>query len=105
MHGRGPPAWIQQSGSRSEGLRNMINGVGSSALHHCALYDDARADILPECDKQFAGERDDRRFFVAPTIRSHPFLEPVGECRVRLMADPQPCELQQRRSQSGIAGF
>jgi len=105
MHGRGPPAWIQQSGSRSGGLRKIVINSGSSDLHHCALYDDTGTDILPECNQKFASERDDRRLFKASTILLNPFLEPSGECRVRLMADPQPCELKQRRSKSGIAGF
>src|SRR3954465_1577533 len=77
--------------------RGMISG----SLHHGSLDDDALGDVLPEGHEQLARQRHDRALAAALAVR----LEPLGQCRLRLVAHPQPGELDHRRSQAWIAGL
>lgn len=80
-------------------------GNASGGLHDCPLDDDAGVDILPQRDEQLAGERDNRCLLETAAVLLDPVLKPQGECRSRLMAQPEPGRLDQRRSQPWIAGF
>jgi hypothetical protein len=62
-------------------------------LHHGAFDDDTSDHILPERDQQLSRQRHDRRLAQAAAVAPDPFVEPVGERRVRLMAQPEPGEL------------
>src|SRR5690606_1314042 len=67
------------------------------------FYDNSSVHVFPQRDKQFTGKRDDRRLLIPATILHDPCLEPLAERRVRLMAHPEPCNLDKRRSQPGVA--
>ena len=68
-----------------------------------AFDDDSGVDVLPERHEKFARKRDDRGFLLTTAILRHSRLEPCGERGSGLMTYPQPCELNKRRAQSGIA--
>ncbi len=79
--------------------RWLRRGHGSAVDHKPGGH------VLPQGDEQFACQRDDRAFLVAPAAMADPVPEPVGERRVRLMAQPQPQlrQLDHRPSQPWIA--
>lgn len=86
-------------------ITELGSGNASGGLHDCPLDDDAGVDILPQRDEQLAGERDNRCLLETAAVLLDPVLKPQGECRSRLMAQPEPGRLDQRRSQPWIAGF
>lgn len=71
-----------------------------SLLHDCALDDDARSHVFPERHQQLACQCRNRLPFPAPAIVGNAGLVPLRERRVRLMPEPQPRHLAQRRSQA-----
>src|SRR5216683_534268 len=78
----------------------------SSSGRHCGAFDhDTGGYIFPERDQQLPRQRHDRRLAQAAAIKADSFVKPKGERRVRLIAQPQPRELDQRCSQSWISGF
>src|SRR5262249_59955028 len=70
-----------------------------------AFDQDTGGYIFPERDQQLSRQRHDRRLAQTAAITADPFVKPKGERRVRLIAQPQPGELDQRCSQSRISGF
>ena len=78
----------------------------SSSGRHCGTFDhDTGGYIFPERDQQFSRQRHDCRLTQAAAITANSFAEPKGERRVRLIAQPQPGELDQGCSQPRISGF
>src|ERR1700710_1548081 len=77
-------------------------GPGSgSGLHRGPLDDDALGDILPQCHQKLARQRHDRAL---AALRAS-LLEPARQGRLRLVAYPEPGELDHRGPQPGIAGL
>jgi hypothetical protein len=62
--------------------------VSSGRLHNGAFEHDAGGHIFPERDQQLSRQRHDRGFAQAATVQLDPFVEPQGERRMRLMAQP-----------------
>jgi len=76
------------------------------AVFHDRILDyDAGADVLPESNEQLARQCDDHRLFETAAVAGNALLEPESERRVGLVAQPQPGELDHRRSQTRISGF
>jgi hypothetical protein len=103
------PALVRLPGSvRTDQVRED-DGVRlecSLSGRHCGTFDhDTGGYIFPERDQQFSRQRHDCRLTQAAAITADSFAEPKGERRVRLIAQPQPGELDQCCSQSRISGF
>jgi hypothetical protein len=63
-------------------------GVFFDAAQDGAFDHDAGAHILPQRHQELSRERHDRRLLEAAAIVLDPFVEPAGQRRVRLMAQP-----------------
>ena len=72
----------------SWGLRDWLGGLSSCGLHHSTFDDEAGGHIFPECDEQLSRQRHDRRLAQAAAVAFYAIVEPKGERRVRLMAQP-----------------
>ena len=72
----------------------------SGDFHHSALDNEAEGDIFPERDQELPRQGDDGRLLQPTAIALDAFFEPQRERRLRLMTQPQPCELDERCSQS-----
>lgn len=59
--------------------------------HSSSLDHDPGGHILPQGHEQLACQGDDRDLPALPAAMACPFMEPVRESRVRLIAQPQPC--------------
>ena len=75
----------------------------SSGCCNGTFDDDPGVDVLPERHEKFARKRDDRGFLVTAAILRDARLEPCGKRGSGLMTYPQPCQLNERRAQPGIA--
>jgi len=82
-----------------------VQGVGSGSLHQGSLDHHICSCVFPQRDKQFASERHDRRLPETAAVVLHPFLEPAGKRRARLIPGPEPGQLDHGRSQAAIAGL
>ena len=74
----------------------------SGGFQHGTFNDDARTGIFPKRDEQSSGNGDDHRLLEPSPIPSHLILKPKRQCGIRLVADPQPDDLDQRRAQTWI---
>src|ERR1700680_2735559 len=70
------------------GITGLARGLSSCGLHHSTFDDDAGGHIFPECDEQLSRQRHDRRLAQAAAVAFYTVVEPEGERRVRLMAQP-----------------
>ena len=95
-----PPGLI-----RSRKMTEFGKSVSSSGRHRGTFDHDTGGYIFPERDEQFSRQRHDCRLTQAAAITADSFVEPKGKRRVRLIAQPQPGELDQCCSQSRISGF
>src|SRR5271166_1305735 len=68
----------------------LETGLPSGRPNHRAFDYDSGAHIFPERDQQLSRHRHDRRFAPTTAVAFDSVLEPVGECRARLMAYPKP---------------
>ena len=84
-------------------MNDEADGLPSGGPHHCAFDYDSGAHEFPERDQQLSRQRYDRR--LAPTSAGAfvSVLEPEGERRDRLVADPKPGELNHRCPESRVA--
>jgi hypothetical protein len=100
---RGSFNWIHQDIFLPEDYDIRFSG-SSSLLHLGTVNDDARGDIFPKCDEQLTCQCNDCRLLAAAAV-SHTLFEPAAQRGVRLMAQPQPGELDACSPQSPIASF
>ncbi len=63
-------------------------GSASGSFHNGPLDDDARRDIFPQRHEKLARQRDDGRLFETAAVAADPLTKPLGQRRVRLMAQP-----------------
>ena len=70
------------------GITGLARGLSSCGLRHSTFDDDAGCHIFPECDEQLSRQRHDRGLAQAAAVALYAVVEPEGECRVRLMAQP-----------------
>src|ERR1700680_5250155 len=86
------PASVRRPGSvRTNpvlGITGLARGLSSYGLHHSTFDDDAGGHIFPECGEQISRQRHDRRLSRAAAVAFYAVVEPEGERRVRLMAQP-----------------
>src|SRR5271157_1317675 len=71
-------------------------GLSSGRPNHGAFDHDSSAHILTERDQQLSRERHDRRLAPTTAVTIVSVLEPEGERRARLMAQPKPGQLDHR---------
>ena len=60
----------------------------SGSFHNGPLDDDAGRDIFPQRHEKLARQRDDGRLFETAAVAPDPLMKPLGQRRVRLMAQP-----------------
>src|SRR5208283_1927791 len=84
---------------RSWKICESAERLSSGGLHHGSLNDDASGDIFPQRHQQLARQRHDSRLLHAAAVAFDSFFEPQSQRRLRLMAQPQPCELDESGSQ------
>src|ERR687894_1609721 len=100
---RSPPARIQRTGR--DPVRGIASGLRSLGLEGGACWDDALGRIAPECHQKLAGKRHDRDPADPPTPLPDAGAEPYAQGRVRLMAEPEPGELDHAMAQAAVAGL
>ena len=89
---------------RSAGLiRPRRNSVSLSCAHGGAFDDDAGSGILPERHQQLARQCGNHCLLHPAAVAFDAIAEPLGEVGTRLMAYPEPGELDQRAAQSAVA--
>ena len=60
----------------------------SGSFHNGPLDDDAGRDIFPQRHEKLARQRDDGRLFETAAVAPDPLMKPLGQRRVRPMAQP-----------------
>ncbi len=74
-----------------------------SGSPHCGAFDDhPRSHVFPECHQKLARNGDDQRLAQASTVAGDALMEPPAERGLRLVAQPQPRELEHGRSQPRV---
>src|SRR5688500_4783184 len=79
--------------------------VRCSGLEGGAWRDDALGHVAPERNQELAGKRHDRDPADPPTPLPDACAEPDTQGGVRLMAEPEPGELDHGMAQAAVAGF
>src|SRR5215210_5385719 len=100
---RSPPARIRRT--VRDPVRAMASGLRGLGLEGGACWDDALGRIAPERDQELAGKRHDRDPADPSTPLPDAGAEPAAQGRVRLMAEPEPGELDHGMAQAGVASL
>src|SRR6202022_736999 len=99
----------------SDHTSNLGMGIGYSFLHllrrssfhlqNCAFRRQAVLEIAPERDQQLACDGDDRNPPDTALEFANTFAEPDTQGAVRLMPQPQPCELNHHGASLGVTSL
>ena len=100
---RSPPARIRRT--VRDPVRGMASVARGSGLEGGALRDDALGRIASERHQQLAGKRHDHDPTDPPTCLPDALPEPGAQGGVRLMAEPEPGELDQGVAQAAVAAL
>ncbi|MDH7785400.1 hypothetical protein QBD01_001418 [Ochrobactrum sp. 19YEA23] len=75
-------------------------------MRHHSAYDHYTArGKFPQSDEKFASKCDGRNLLATASILADPLLESACQLGVRLIAQPQPGELDQRLTQPRVSQF
>src|SRR3954453_8360073 len=100
-HPRSPPARIRRTGR--DPVRGITSWLRHSRLEGGPLRDDALGRVAPEGHQELPGEGHDRDPADPPPSRPDPFPEPGAQGGVRLVAEPEPGELDHGVAQASVA--
>ena len=108
--GRGRSELLPRPGRASCGLRRTLSGRHACVPRfppvgfHRAVRQLPALKILPEGDGQLAGDGDDRHLPHPPGGHAvlRPFAEPQRQRAARLVPEPQPGELHERRPEAVV---
>jgi hypothetical protein len=90
-------SWITHKPAGA-GLRSRLRRLRRGGLEHGTVRHQPAHQIAPQRHRQLAGERHDRNPPHPPLLGADPRLEPSTQRAVRLIAQPQPGELDQARA-------